>query len=178
MLKGRKWQAVLTFSSPSSKRLKKKLDVCYLHRGSLCTFPKWEPINAYWLCNWQFSLALWRIFFFLFHNKLFFSTQYDSNEKQSCSLLFLKTFMINGLEHVSVEQWRLALVKRICWQESESQMKNRGYQRPVVEPDLRVNDTSNKINPAKTNTEQATTVLVNSVSFFKVLFFVVIVKLI
>lgn len=107
---------VLTFSSPSFKRPKKKLDVCYLHRRSLCTFPKWEPINAYWLCNWQFSHALWRHFFFFSHNKLFFSTQYDSNEKQSCSFLFLKTFMISGLECVSVKQWRLALVKRICWQ--------------------------------------------------------------
>lgn len=55
-------------------------------------------------------------------------------------------------------------------------MKNRRYQRPVGEPDLRVNDTSDKINPAKTNTKQAIMVLVNSVSFFKVLFFVVIVK--
>lgn len=55
-------------------------------------------------------------------------------------------------------------------------MKNKRYQRPVGEPDLRVNDTSDKINPAKTNTKQAITVLINSVSVFKVLCFVVIMK--
>lgn len=61
------------------------------------------------------------------------------------------------------------------WKSNE---KQKSYQRPVGEPDLRVNDTSDKINPAKTNTKQAITVLINSVSFFEVLFFVVTVKLI
>lgn len=60
--------------------------------------------------------------------------------------------------------------------ESESQMKNRRYQRPVEEQDLRVNDTSYKINPARTNTKQVIMVLINKVLFFKVLFFVVNVK--
>lgn len=55
-------------------------------------------------------------------------------------------------------------------------MENRRYQRAVGEPDLRVNDTSDKINPAKTNAKQTIMVLINSVLFFKVLFFVVTVK--
>lgn len=52
--------------------------------------------NFHMLCGGYFS--------FLFHNKLFFSTQYDSNEKQSCSLLLFKTFMVSGLEHAGVKQ--------------------------------------------------------------------------
>jgi len=52
----------------------------------------------------NFQMLYGGSFFFSFHHKLFFSAQYDSNEKQLCSILFSKTFMVSGLEHVSVKQ--------------------------------------------------------------------------
>lgn len=122
------------------------------------------------IVNFQMLYRDFILFFFLlFHNKLFFSTQHDSNEKQSCSLLFFKTFMISGLEHVSVKQQRSALVTGICWQRVWKSNEKQKIQKAKKESDLRVNDIFDKISHVKTNTKQAIAAVTNSVSFFKVL---------